>query len=86
MKDIKGVEKGEMTYREKSLLKFIVDAMEIFIEKHGYIERHEMLCVYSQLAVILFTKQTPIKDINAQCEEIDSFCQYLKVCAREDFE
>ncbi len=74
---------GKMTDREQGLSNAIVDALEAYIKKHGGLDRSEFMAVYSYLARILFTIQTPIKDVDAQCAEIDAFCEFLKGVARK---
>ena len=74
---------GKMTDREESLRHAIIDAMDAFIKEHGSIDRSEFMAVYSFLARILFTVQTPIKDVDAQCIEIEAFCDFLKGVARK---
>jgi hypothetical protein len=72
-----------MTDREESLKHAIIDAIDFFIKQHGTIDRSELMSVYSFLARILFTVQTPIKDVDDQCIEIDAFCDFLKGVARK---
>ncbi len=74
---------GKMTEREEALQNVIVDAMESFIKEHGSLDRAEFMAVYSFLARILFTIQTPLTDVDAQCNEIDAFCEFLKGVARK---
>ncbi len=74
---------GKMTDRENALADIIIDGMENFIKKHGELDRSEFMSVYSYLARILFTIQTPIKDVDAQCAEIEAFCEFLKGVARK---
>jgi len=73
---------GPMTDREEALKHAMIDAMDAFIKEHGSIDRSEFMAVYSFLARILFTVQTPIKEVDAQCIEIDAFCEFLKGVAR----
>lgn len=74
---------GTMTDREVALKDAVIDAMNEFIKAHGTIDRGEFMAVYSFLARILFTVQTPIKDVDDQCIEIDAFCEFLKGVARK---
>lgn len=74
---------GKMTDREQELTDTIVDSMEAFIKKHGELDRSEFMAAYSFLARILFTIQTPITDVDKQCDEIDAFCEFLKGVARK---
>lgn len=74
---------GTMTEREEALKEVIVSAMDTFIKEHDGLDRSEFMAVYSFLARILFTVQTPIKDVDAQCVEIDAFCDFLKGVARK---
>lgn len=74
---------GRMTDREDALKDAIIDAMDAFIKTHGSIDRAEFMAVYSFLARILFTVQTPIKDVDMQCAEIEAFCEFLKGVARK---
>lgn len=74
---------GKMTEREDALANTIIDSMEKFIKEHGDLDRSEFMAVYSYLARILFTIQTPIKDVDAQCTEIEAFCEFLKGVARK---
>ncbi len=74
---------GKMTEREDALYETIIGAMETFIKEHGELDRSEFMSVYSLLARILFTVQTPIKDVDQQCIEIEAFCDFLKGVARK---
>jgi len=74
---------GTMTDREEALKEIVITAMETFMKEHGALDRSEFMAVYSFLARILFTVQTPIKDVDAQCAEIDAFCEFLKGVARK---
>ena len=74
---------GKMNERENALTNVIIDGMEKFITEHGALDRSEFMAVYSYLARILFTIQTPIKDVDDQCAEIDAFCEFLKGVARK---
>jgi hypothetical protein len=74
---------GKPTEIENKLIDAIVDSMEAFIKEHGEIDRAEFMAAYSFLARILFTVQTPIKDVDKQCAEIDAFCEFLKGVARK---
>ena len=74
---------GTMTEREEALKEIIIDGMEKFIKEHGSLDRAEFMAVYSFLARILFTIQTPITDVDAQCAEIEAFCDFLKGVARK---
>lgn len=72
-----------MTEREEALYEIIVRGMETFMKEHGGLDRSEFMSVYSLLARVLFTVQTPITDVDAQCAEIDAFCDFLKGVARK---
>ena len=72
-----------MTEREDALANIIIDGMDIFMKKHGSLDRSEFMSVYSFLARVLFTVQTPITDVDAQCAEIEAFCDFLKGVARK---
>jgi len=74
---------GTMTEREEALKEIIIVGMETFIKEYGSLDRTEFMAVYSFLARILFTVQTPIKDVDMQCAEIDAFCEFLKGVARK---
>jgi hypothetical protein len=74
---------GKMTEREDALVNSMVDAMDAFIKEHGQIDRTELMAAYSFFARVLFTVQTPIKDVDDQCIEIDAFCDFLKGVARK---
>ena len=74
---------GIMTEREESLKSAIIDSIDSFIRTHGTIDRSELMSVYSFLLRILFTVQTQVKDVDAQCSEIDAFCEFLKGVARK---
>lgn len=74
---------GKMTEREDELVNTIVNAMDEFIKKHETLDRSEFMAAYSFLARVLFTVQTPIKDVDAQCAEIEAFCEFLKGVARK---
>jgi hypothetical protein len=66
---------GKMTERE--------DALTNIMKEHGSLDRSEFMAAYSFLARVLFTVQTPIKDVDAQCAEIEAFCEFLKGVARK---
>ena len=74
---------GVMTDREEALKDVIIEAMDKFIKEHNELDRSELMAVYSFLARVLFTVQTPLKDVDAQCVEIDAFCDFLKGVARK---
>jgi len=74
---------GKMTDREEALKEVIIVGMETFMKEHGGLDRSEFMAVYSFLARILFTVQTPITDVDAQCAEIEAFCEFLKGVARK---
>lgn len=74
---------GIMTEREEAFKEIIIVGMENFIKEHGSLDRSEFMAVYSFLARILFTIQTPITDVDAQCAEIEAFCEFLKGVARK---
>jgi flagellar biosynthesis regulator FlaF len=74
---------GKLTDREQALIDTIVDGMDSFIKQHGDLDRSEFMAAYSFLARILFTIQTPMKEVDAQCIEIDAFCEFLKGVARK---
>ena len=74
---------GKMTEREDALTNIIVDGMDKFMKEHGSLDRSEFMAAYSFLARVLFTVQTPIKDVDAQSAEIESFCEFLKGVARK---
>lgn len=74
---------GKMTEREEALKEIIIDGMKKFIKEHGSLDRAEIMAVYSFLARILFAIQTPITDVDAQCAEIEAFCEFLKGVARK---
>jgi hypothetical protein len=72
---------GRMTEREKELMFYLGNCIADYIEKHKS-TRQEMLCALSLNFHALFSKDTPIVDVEEQCAEIDSFCDYLKFRAR----
>lgn len=74
---------GKRTEREDALINVIVDGMDKFMKETGSLDRAEFMAAYSFLARILFTVQTPIKDVDEQCIEIDAFCEFLKGVARK---
>lgn len=74
------IEFGKPTPREKSLMIYIGECLAQSIEKHNY-DREEMLCALNAICSLMFTAQTPIKDIEEQCAEIDCFCECLKLQA-----
>jgi hypothetical protein len=74
---------GIRTEREDALINIIVDGMNKFMKEHGSLDRSEFMAAYSFLARVLFTVQTPIKDVDAQCAEINAFCEFLKGVVRK---
>lgn len=41
-----------------------------------------MMCALTVICDLMFTAQTPLKEVDEQCKEIDSFCECLKLRAR----
>lgn len=74
---------GKRTEREDALINVIVDGMDKFMRETGSLDRAEFMAAYSFLARVLFTIQTPIKDPDEQCKEIEAFCEFLKGVARK---
>jgi len=74
---------GKRTDREDALINIVIDGMDKFIKEHGSLDRSEFMAAYSFLARVLFTVQTPIKDVDGQCAEIEAFCEFLKGVARK---
>ena len=78
----KGIEWGKPTQREKDLMIYLGECIAKWIEKNET-ERGELLCAFSLICTLIFTKETPIKDVEKQCQEIDTFCHFLKIRARK---
>lgn len=76
------IEYGSMSEREKELMRHIGTCIADWIEIHKS-TRAEMLCSLSMIFHALFSRDTPIKDVEEQCKEIDAFCEYLKFMARK---
>lgn len=76
-----GIEFGEITKREKELLFYLGNCIADWVENKKT-ERGELLCVFTILCHLMFTKQTPITDIEKQCAEVDAFCECLKLRIR----
>jgi hypothetical protein len=76
-----GIEYGKMTEREKKLMFHIGNSIADWIEVHKS-TRQEMLCALSIIFHSLFSVDTPILGVKEQCNEIDAFCDYLKLMAR----
>ena len=74
---------GKRTAREDALINNIVDGMDKFLRENGGLDRSEFMAAYSFFARVLFTVQTPIKDVDGQCAEIEAFCEFLKGVARK---
>lgn len=77
----KGIEYGNPTIREQKLANYIGNCLADYMEKTPT-ERSELMCALTLICSILFTKQTTIKDVRKQCDEIDAFCECLKLRAR----
>jgi hypothetical protein len=80
---MKGVESGSVTKREKELIFYLGNCLGDWIEKNKS-TRQEMLCAMSLIFHTIFSVDTPINNIEEQCKEIDSFCEYLKFMARKN--
>jgi hypothetical protein len=78
-----GIEFGKITKREKDLLFHLGNCLAEWIENNKT-ERGELLCVLTILCHLMFAKQTPITDKEKQCDEVDAFCECLKLRIRED--
>ncbi len=79
---IKGMDRRELSKSERELLYHLGESIANWIETHQT-ERGELIAAISLICVMIFTKETPIKDIDKQCEEIDSFCDYIKFMSRK---
>ncbi len=77
-----GIEYGNLTVKEKALTFYLGDCLANYLEKVPT-ERGEMLAAMTVICTTLFVRQTPIKDIDKQCNEIDAFCETLKLNARK---
>jgi hypothetical protein len=78
-----GLESGKITKREKKLLFYLGNCIADFCEKNKT-ERSEMLCGFTILCHLMFSKQTPITDKEKKCEEVDAFCECLKIKIRNE--
>ncbi len=72
---------GKATERESELIDYLDNCIADWAEQHQT-ERRELICALFAMCVIAFTMQTHF-DIEGQCQEIDHFCNYLKIKARE---
>jgi hypothetical protein len=77
-----GIHWGEPTERERELILFLGECIANGLEKYNS-NRGELICAFSLLCSLIFTEQTPIKDVEDQCREIDSFCEFIKLRARK---
>ncbi len=73
---------GKPTPREQNLITYLGECIAQSIEKHSY-DRQELMCAISLICTLLFTSQTPLQEVEEQCKEIDIFCEYLKLRARD---
>jgi hypothetical protein len=77
----KGITFDKPTKRENDLMYYLGNCIADWIEKNET-EREELLCAFSLICSIMFTTNTPITDVEDQCKEIDAFCEFLKLRAR----
>jgi len=77
-----GIEFGNITKREQDLLFHLGNTIADWIEENKT-ERGEIICVLLILCELVFTKQTPITDKEKQCQEVDTFCECLKLRIRK---
>lgn len=72
---------GKATERESALIGHLGNAIADWAEIHKT-ERRELVCALFAICTIIFTSQTHF-NVDEQCKEINLFCDYLKVKARE---
>ena len=77
----KGIQWGKPTERERNLMLYIGECIAQWLEKNKT-DRSELICAFSAICAVIFTKDTPLKNIEDQCKEIDSFCHFLKLKAK----
>lgn len=77
-----GIEHGQLTPREKDLMFYLGNSIADWVEKHAT-DRSELLAVFTVFCGVLFSSQTPITDIDKQCEEVDTFCKCIKMRIRD---
>lgn len=80
---LKGVEWGTPTEKERNLIIYLGECIARWIEEYET-DRSELMCAIGAISSLLFTKETPIKDLKGQYEEIDAFCNFLKLCVRKE--
>lgn len=78
----KGIEWGKPTEREHKLIIYLGGCIANWIEKNDTV-REELMCAFTLICSLIFTVDTPIKDVEGQCQEIDAFCEFLKLRARQ---
>jgi len=79
---MQGIEYGKPTERERELMHELGHFLANLIEK-SKIERSELICAFSLICHLIFSVDTPIKDVDQQIQEIESFCHFLKIRALE---
>ena len=80
---MKGIEYGTPTDNETKFIHYLGNCIADYIEKTPT-DRSEILAAFTIFCTLMFTKQTPITDIEKQCQEIDAFCECLKLRARNE--
>ena len=78
----KGIEYGKPNAKEKALIRYLGECLAKWVENNPT-ERSELLCALTAICSLMFTHKTPIQDVDKQCEEIDAFCECLKLRARD---
>lgn len=76
-----GIEFGKTTDREHDFIMYLGNCIADWAQEHQT-NRGEMLAAFTIFCSLIFTKQTPITDVEKQCEEIDAFAECLKLRAR----
>lgn len=80
---MKGIEWGKPTEKERALMLYLSECIADWVEAKKT-DRRELICAFSLICHLIFSKDTPIKNVDDQCKEIDAFCEFLKLRARSN--
>lgn len=75
---------SELTNQEKEFSSYLMEKIADYIEKKPT-DRRILIVALSQICRITFCEQTPF-DTETQCQEIEAFCEFLKLCSLKSFE
>lgn len=70
---------GEAIPEERQLTNYLMIALVHYIEQKS-VDRRVLIASISEICKLVFTNQTPFA-VKEQCEEIDMFCDFLKIHA-----